>query len=204
MELLLFLALVAGGGYYLYNRFGNKPRSARYLSGTGTADLEAVVPPTFEPPPSPAMTPPQDGTMSVAIHRDTDAVWAWVLVTETTKQALSKVMKAPVDEYPLDIDQAERRVREFKVQIEQTFTTPPFSKTERDLKIQDSLAKVKKLHFTPRPILLRDFIAGPFRYPVSSAQEGAEYVDRLKTRVFPKIKGMIEAQSRPRTETFEL
>jgi hypothetical protein len=174
-----------------------KRRTTSFLTGTGKADLGAKRTDTGPVPPSrPAMKPPPHGGMSVAIQQTDGWVWVWVLVSETTKQTLSSVLNQSVDEYPANPERTEQSIREHLAGIDATFS----SHGERQKYTSDFRRKM----MTPTPIMLRDMLKNPFRYPATDAQKAVDYIDRLKTKVFPKIKGMIEAQSGPKTETFEL
>lgn len=194
MELLIVLLVVAGIGF-----FALKGRRIRK-----NAETVAQQPPQYVPPPRPVMSPPQDGGMSVGIAQADDAVWVWILITETTKHALSQVMQEPIDHYPLDLELANQRVREYTRETDRIGPLSTDTKEQWEYKRTNDLAFAKKTFLTPRPILLRELLANPFRYPVSSAHAAAEYVERCETKILPKIKTMIEAQSRPKTETFEL
>jgi hypothetical protein len=202
---LLFIPVVVGAMWFGFWSI-TKPRrhkSAALLSGTGNADLEAEVIPTGpQPPPRPVMAPPPDGGMSVAIHQTDDAVWVWILVTEVTKQTLSKVLKEPVDQFPDDPEATERMMRDYRRQTEHIAKVAGshYDKYEQEA----DLSKAKKMFSEPTYIHLRHMLANPFRYPVSSPHAATEYIDRLKTKVLPKIKTMIQAQSQPKTESFEL
>ncbi len=181
-------------------------RKSGALSGTGKVDLNTYIAPPRAPdpeqPPRPLMTPPRDGTMSVAIEKTHNAVWIWILLTETTKQTLAMVLKEPVDQYPKDMDQARLRYDEFIRDIDNIWANN--DKNTRAMYHDKYALEGKKLYLTPSYIFLREMLKSPFRYDVKSAQEAADYVERLKTNVLPKIKSMIEAQSRPSTEQFEL
>jgi hypothetical protein len=181
-----------------------KQERSKIFTGTGNADLSAPVPPRYPPPPAPAMSQPSDGGMSIGIKQVPDAVWVWVGVNEVTKQALTGVLKTKIDEFPLDEERAQQSLREFSATLEELISVPPFSPAEARLKRQEHLAQAKKDFFTAKPIQVRDLISGPFRYPVSNAQDAADFIERLKTKTLPKLKKMIEAQSDAKTQTFEL
>jgi hypothetical protein len=175
-----------------------RPKTFRQgnFSGVSLATANALMKPTHVAPTPPMMTQPVDGTISVGIKKTDDSVWVWIRLTETTKQTLSKVMKEPVDQYPLDVERIERSIREHVAGVETTF----HDAREK----QEYVTNFRKKMMAPTNILLRDMLSNPFRYPVKNAQEAAEYTDRLKTKVFPKIKAMIEGQAHPEEETFQV
>ena len=154
----------------------------------------------YRAPPTPAMTPPQDGTLSVGIAKTDYFVWVWVLITETTKQKLSTVLEEPVDVWPLDLEEAKRLAQESTTN---TLSHSIYTDEDR-ADFRRHAAESAKDFFKAKPILLRQYIDGPLRYPIKSAQEAAEYTERLKTTVFPKIKAMIQAQGQPSSESFQV
>ena len=145
-------------------------------------------------PPRPVMAPPSEGTMSVGLQQTQNFVWVWILLTETTKQTLSNVMQEPVDELEIDMSDALREhIRMIKQQV-------PEDSYER----QDEIRKITELFNEPHYVTLEQILAFPYRHPAASAQEAADYIARLKDKILPKVKAMIEAQSNSKTQTFQL
>ena len=200
MEWIIILLVGAGIAiFYSSRKKVDDDRAAAVAADQVMLEANKLV-----PPPRPAMTLPPEGGMSVAIEQDNVAVWVWIVVSEATKQTLSKVMEEPVDQFPLDVEDRNRRLRELMRDWDQDHDSNLYSDRERQSLRETYFAESKKMFLTPDYILLRNMLAEPFCYRISGAQETVDYIDRLKTKVLPKIKTMIQQQSRPTKESFEL
>lgn len=194
-----FIILLVGAGIAIFYSSRKKVKDDRATAEAGDraameADAAAFI---AAMPPRPHMNPPPEGGMSVGVQKTDGFVWVWLDISETTKQTLSRVMDQTVDEIPTDDEErTERSVREHLAAVDGTFANA----RER----QEYSTDFRRKMFAPTPVTLGEMFANPFRYPTPNAHDAAEYTEQLKTKVLPKIKAMIEGQSRPQTESFEL
>jgi hypothetical protein len=151
-------------------------------------------------PPRPAMTVPSPGNISVAFHQTDDAVWVWINLSETTKHILSdaKALETPVDEFHLDGTSS--ILRKMLNDIDDTPEMLHYTKRDKEDEKRQRIEEWNR----PQYITLREILANPFRHYETNPQRRLEYLDKLKTKILPKVKTIIEGHSRPKTESFEL
>jgi hypothetical protein len=189
MEWLLFILLVGGVGYYLYNRSGNQPQAEVVQADTAPV-----------PPPRPAMTLPTTGTISVAFEQTEDSVWVWIDLSETTKHILSdaKALDTPVDEFYLGDKSGE--LRQMLRDIDDLEETRFYTKRDKE----DEKRKRTEQWNAPQYITLREILANPHRHYEPDPQRRLEYLDKLKNKILPKVKSIVEGHSQSKSGSFEL
>jgi len=168
-------------------------------------------PPKFDPkveeqrvrqlaPPRPAMTVPAAGNITVAFQQTDDAVWVWIDLSETAKHILSdaQALNIPVDEYYLNSKSEELRkmLRDIDDLEESEFYT------HRDKK-EEKLRRTEQWN-APQYVTLREILANPHRHYERDPQKRLEYIEKLKNKILPKVKSIIEGHPHSKSGSFEL
>ena len=146
----------------------------------------------------PVMPVPEEGKIAVAIQKTDNFVLVYIQLSETTKHVLSnsRILQTPVDEFYLDMSD---RLHETFRDIDD-LPSELVSYREK----QDEKRERIKQFTAPHYITLDNFLANPFRHPVSNPREALEYIEKLKTKILPKVKALIESASGPQSESFQL
>jgi hypothetical protein len=156
----------------------------------------------------PIVSPPRDGNIGVGIKQTTDAVYVWIELTQADKDRLasSGVLDTQIDER-LDREAIEKEVSIFSEIIDETDAEiARLSKGAYDIsddKAEQLRAFREELEAKNR-ILVRDLLANPYRHQVKNRAEAITYTERLKSKVLPALKTVVEQHSRPASEAFQL
>jgi hypothetical protein len=146
----------------------------------------------------PTMPPITEGVMSVAIRRRDDFVEVFIELSEATKHLLSDpdILAIPVDEFKTDNSAALREA----LRVIDDLPDNLVSKREKEDERRERIEQFNR----PDYITLNNLLANPYRHYVPNPQDAAEYIEKLKTKILPKIKTIIENRAKPDTETFQL
>jgi hypothetical protein len=196
MESFFYLSLIVGPLAYLGYRIATRLRadpSAEYRKALLEANRELLARNRAERPPMPPIT---DGVMSVAIKRKETIVLVFIQFSEVNKHILSdsRALEIPVDEYKYD------RSDEIEDSMQEIYKIKSMSKEKKDQWRRETV----ELYSEPIKITLGQMLADPYKRGFESQHEAIEYIEKLKTQILPKMKKIIEANSRPDVETLEL
>ena len=163
-----------------------------------------------ERPPLPS---PSKGNISVGYKHIDDAVYVWIELSEVDKQVLSQaqLLDTTVDEIE-DAKAIQEQVNSYSEIMDET--------TER-IDAQLSAKLRGRLDYTPKErrtkldeyrqelvdknsVSLRDILSNPYRRAVTTPAEAAAYIEKLKTKILPKVKSLIETHSSPLSGSFDL
>jgi hypothetical protein len=195
MESFFYLSLIVGPLAYLGYRIATRPRadpSAEYRKALLEANRELLARNRAERPPMPPIT---DGVMSVAIKRKETIVLVFIQFSEVNKHILSdsRALEIPVDEYKYD------RSDEIEDSMQEIYKIKSMSKEKKDQWRRETV----ELYSEPIKITLGQMLADPYKRGFESQHEAIEYIEKLKTQILPKMKKIIEANSRPDVETLD-
>jgi hypothetical protein len=122
----------------------------------------------------------------------------YIQLSEVTKHILSesRSLETRVDEIHIDMSDRLREHERLIDSLDERFV----SKREKE----DDKRKLAAQFAEPTYITLGGMLADPYRHYVKNPQEAVEYIDKLKTKILPKVKSIIESHSVPKSESFEL
>lgn len=189
----LLLAAIVGLGYLFFFKWarGNQP-----------APVQEVKEPI---PEAPTMPPPREGALAVGLRQVGNYVYVWLQVSEADLIRLRSVMHVAVDEYPRNLALEERGTELYMAGLKEAYYRAGLTEEQVEKHLRKDAQEEKKRLSKPEYITLQQMLQFPFRYePSIRGETHADYLDRLRTKVLPKIKQMVEFAGKPKDEQFEL